>query len=64
MKQLLAIFTVFISLSSSYQFRCGDFNAEECGFFNTGFSLKCHKFDNDCKEVEIEADVKLKIISV
>ena len=60
MRQLLVIFTIFISLSSSYQFRCGDFNYEECGYFNTGFNLKCHKFDNDCKEVEIEAGCKIE----
>ena len=60
MRQLLVIFTIFISLSSSYQFSCDDFNAKECGFFNTGFNLKCHKFDNDCKEVEIEDGCKIE----
>ena len=60
MRQLLVIFTVFISLSSSYQFSCDDFNAKECGFFNTGFNLKCLKFDNDCKEVEIEDGCKIE----
>ena len=55
MKKTFLVCIILVSLHTSYQLNCDTYdNYPNCGYHNTNYQLTCHKFTNECEEVEVD----------